>query len=103
MAADDELTPEQQNADADKAGQLRALRADLLERADEIDAMVRELLGELDLSRTDPEHERMIDAVMGASRAADALRAFAREDLEEAAEATQSMGYYARRALGEAA
>ena len=43
----------------------------------------------------------MLDAIMGASRAADALRAFARDDLEAAIEATTSMGYYARRALGQ--
>ena len=76
---------------------------DFLERAESIDASVRELLGLLDLSRTDEEHERMLDAIMGATRAADALRAFAREDLEAAEEATASMGYYAKRALGEAA
>jgi len=76
---------------------------DFLERADNIDASVSRLLGMLDLSRTDEEHERMLDAIMGASRAADALRAFAREDLETAKEATASMGYYAKRALGEAA
>jgi hypothetical protein len=76
---------------------------DFLDRADSIDASVRELLGLLDLSRTDEEHQRMIDAIMGASRAADALRAFAREDLEAAQDATASMGYYAKRALGEAA
>jgi hypothetical protein len=76
---------------------------EFLERADNIDASVRRLLGLLDLSRTDEEHQRMIDAIMGASRAADALRAFARDDLEGAQEATASMGYYAKRALGEAA
>ncbi len=76
---------------------------DFLERADKIDASVRALLRLLDLSRTDEDHERMLDAIMGASRAADALRAFAREDLEAATEATASMGYYAKRALGEAA
>jgi hypothetical protein len=78
-------------------------RGDFLERADNIDASVRALLRLLDLSRTDAEHERMLDAIMGASRAADALRAFARDDLEAAREATASMGYYAKRALGEAA
>lgn len=76
---------------------------DFLERADNIDDSVAALLRQLDLNRTDPEHQRIIDAVMGASRAADALRAFAREDLEAASEATASMGYYAKRALGEAA
>jgi hypothetical protein len=76
---------------------------DFLERADKIDASVVRLLGLLDLNRTDEEHERMIDAIMGATRAADALRAFARDDLEAAQEATTSMGYYAKRALGEAA
>lgn len=79
------------------------VRKDFLDRADSIDASVRSLLSELDLTRTDEEHQRMIDAIMGASRAADALRAFAREDLEAATEATASMSYYARRALGEAA
>ena len=74
-----------------------------LERADSIDASVVRLLGLLDLSRTDEEHQRMIDAIMGATRAADALRAFARHDLDAAREATASMGYYARKALGEAA
>lgn len=74
-----------------------------LERADAIDASIRRLLGMLDLSRTDEHTERLLDAIMGASRAADALRAFAREDLEAAREATSSMGYYAKRALGEAA
>ena len=76
---------------------------DFLERADNIDASVRELLELLDLGRTDQEHERMLDAIMGASRAADALRAFARHDFEAARDATASMGYYAKRALGEAA
>jgi hypothetical protein len=76
---------------------------DFLERADNIDASVRDLLGKLDLNRTDEEHQRTIDAIMGATRAADALRAFARDDLEAAQEATASMAYYARRARGEAA
>lgn len=100
--SDDEQTPEQ-HAAADEIARRRALRADCLERADGIDASVRGLLAELDLTRTDEEHERLLDAIMGASRAADALRALAREDLEAAGEATASMGYYARRALGEAA
>jgi hypothetical protein len=81
----------------------KATPADFLERANKIDASVRDLLDELDLTRTDEEHHRMLDAIMGASRAADALRAFAREDLEAAIEATTSMGHYARKALGEAA
>jgi hypothetical protein len=76
---------------------------DFLERADRIDASVRTLLGMLDLSRDDEHAERLLDAIMGASRAADALRAFAREDLEAARDATSSMGYDAKRALGEAA
>jgi hypothetical protein len=70
------------------------------ERAEALDASVQDLLGELDLSRTDEAHERMLDAIMGVSRAADALRAFARADIEAATEATASMGYYARRAMG---
>ncbi|HEV8561157.1 MAG TPA: hypothetical protein VGR06_32935 [Actinophytocola sp.] len=92
--ADDQTPEEQQPA---------AVRRDFLDRADSIDASVRNLLSKLDLSRTDDEHERMIDAIMGACRAADALRAFAREDLDAATEATAAMSYYARRALGEAA
>jgi|SoiMethySBSTD1v2_1073268.scaffolds.fasta_scaffold6498628_1 hypothetical protein len=92
--ADDELPPG--NADRHK-------RDEFLARADNIDASVRNLLRELDLNRTDSEHERILDAIMGACRAADALRAFARRDLDAATEATTSMSYYARRALGEAA
>ncbi|HET9141186.1 hypothetical protein [Actinophytocola sp.] len=80
-----------------------AARNDFLARADSIDASVRNLLRKLDLDRTDAEHERILDAIMGACRAADALRAFAREDLDAATEATASMSYYARKALGEAA
>lgn len=75
---------------------------ELLERADIIDGGVRAMLGRLDLTRTDDEHERMLDALMGVSRAADALRALARGDLEEARDATRSMSYYARKALGPA-
>ncbi len=74
------------------------MTTELLERADIIDGSVRALLGSLDLSRTDAEHERMLDALMGVSRAADALRALARGDLEAAEEATASMTYYANRA-----
>ena len=70
---------------------------DFLERADKIDASVVRLLELLDLSRTDEEHQRMIDAIMGATRAADALRAFARDDIEAAQEATASMGRYGKR------
>ena len=88
--ADDDPTPER-------------TPSEFLERADNIDASVQSLLDQLDLTRTDAEHQRILDALMGACRAADALRAFAREDLEAATEATESMGYYARRALGEAA
>ena len=73
---------------------------ELLERADVIDGGVRAMLARLDLSRTDDEHERMLDALMGVSMAADALRALARGDLEGAREFTRSMSYYARRALG---
>lgn len=71
---------------------------ELIERADVIDGGVRAMLGRLDLTRTDDEHERMLDALMGVSRAADALRALARGDLEGAREATRSMTYYARKA-----
>jgi hypothetical protein len=77
---------------------LRLLREDFLDRADVIDGGVRALLAELDLSRTDEEHERTIDALMGVSRAADALRAMARNDLASADEAIASMAHYARRA-----
>jgi hypothetical protein len=75
---------------------------ELIERADIIDGGVRAMLARLDLTRTDDEHERMLDALMGVCRAADALRALARGDLTEAHEATRSMAYYARRAQGPA-
>src|SRR5262245_19489347 len=101
--ADDELTPAERHAAADAEGQMRTLCKDFLDRADGIDASVQALLSDLDLTRTDDEHQRILDAIMGACRAADALRAFAREDLDAATEATASMSYYARRALGEAA
>jgi hypothetical protein len=74
----------------------------LVERAEIIDGGVRVMLARLDLTRTDDEHERILDALMGVSRAADALRALARGDLAEAREATHSMAYYARRAQGPA-
>jgi hypothetical protein len=79
---------------------LRLLRADFLDRADVIDGGVRKLLADLDSEVYGEDRERMIDALMGISRAADALRALARGDLAEADEATCSMAYYARRALG---
>ena len=107
--ADDERGSGEQPAEGWSAGRQpaegrrRFVRQDFLDRADSIDASVRTLLGELDLSRTDDEYQRLIDAIMGACRAADALRAFAREDIEAATDATASMSYYARRALGEAA
>jgi hypothetical protein len=68
-------------------------------RADVIDGGVRALLARLDLTRTGADHERTIDALMGISRAADALRALAAGDLYGANEATTSMHEYARRAL----
>ncbi len=77
------------------------MATDLVARANTIDGGVRALLSRLDLTRTDDEHERMLDALMGVSRAADALRALARGDLATAQEATRSMAYYARRAHGE--
>jgi hypothetical protein len=76
-------------------------RQSIVEHANGIDESVQRLLDVLDLSRTDEEHHQMLDAIMGASRAADALRAFARDDIEAAMEATASMRYYARKALGE--
>lgn len=82
------------------ADRLRLMREDFLDRADVIDGGVRALLGRIDLTRTDADHDRMIDALMGVSRAADALRALARNDLAAADEATSSMAHYARRALG---
>lgn len=84
----------------DPEQKVRLAREDLLERADLIDGGVRALLGQLDLTRTDTEFERMLDALMGVSRAADALRALARNDLESADEATASMSHYAKKALG---
>ena len=77
------------------------MATDLLARANTIDCGVRALLSRLDLTRTDEEHERLLDALMGVSRAADALRALARGDLMTAHEATRSMAYYSRRAHGE--
>jgi len=79
---------------------LELLRDDYLARADVIDGGVRALLAQLDLTRTDADHERMIDALMGVSRAADALRALAAGDIAGANEATTSMHEYADRALG---
>lgn len=77
------------------------MATDLLARADIIDSGVRAWLSRLDLTRTDDEHERLLDALMGVSRAADALRALARGDLASAQEAARSMTYYAGRAHGE--
>ncbi|OLF09346.1 hypothetical protein BLA60_19410 [Actinophytocola xinjiangensis] len=91
MSGDDRRTSHQR---------LRLLRADFLDRADVIDGGVRKLLADLDLDSFGEDRERMLDALMGISRAADALRALARGDLTEADEATSSMAYYARRALG---
>jgi hypothetical protein len=75
------------------------MSTELLERADIIDGRVRARLARLDLTRTDSEHQRTIDALMGASLAADALRALARGDLTETHEATASMAYYAQKAF----
>lgn len=75
------------------------MSSELVERANVIDGGVRAMLARLDLSRTDDEHERILDALMGVSRAADALRALARGDLETAREATRSMSLYAKKAL----
>ncbi|MFL6124349.1 hypothetical protein [Actinophytocola sp.] len=75
---------------------------ELVERANIIDVGVRAMLARLDLTRTDDEHERALDALMGISLAADALRALARGDLAGAREATRSMAYYARKAQGPA-
>jgi len=79
---------------------LQELREDFTDRADVIDGGVRSLLSQMDLTRTDEDHERMIDALMGVSRAADALRALARQDFVEANEATTAMAHYAERAFG---
>ncbi|MCT2582698.1 hypothetical protein [Actinophytocola gossypii] len=94
MSSDEHATPER----------LRLMRADFLDRADVIDGGVRKLLARLDL-RTKPDerpgdNERVLDALMGVCRAADALRALAADDVAAADEATSSMAYYARRALG---
>jgi hypothetical protein len=72
----------------------------LADRADHIDGGVRALLAQLDLTRVGAAaRERVLDALMGVSRAADALRALARNDFPEAEEATASMSRYARQAL----
>lgn len=99
----DGLTPEQRNARADAVGRLRVARAEVLERTELLDTKVDELVAHLETVRDDRERERLVDLIMGVCRAADAARAFARDDLDAAREATQSMGYYARRSLGEAA
>ncbi len=78
----------------------RVARDEFLDRADVIDGGVRGLLAELELHPDDPQHERFIDALMGVSMAADALRALARDDLAGAEEATRSMAFYANRAVG---
>lgn len=77
---------------------LQPLREDYLDRADVIDGRVRAVLAELDLSRGDRDFERTIDALMAVSRAADALRALARNDFPAANEATKSMADYTNRA-----
>jgi hypothetical protein len=74
------------------------MSSELLERADVIDGGVRATLAGLDMTRTDAEHVRLLDALMGASMAADALRALARGDVDAAQEATRSMAFYARKA-----
>ncbi|MGH3763298.1 hypothetical protein [Actinophytocola sp.] len=94
--ANDRTGPEPRTA----RERLRLLREDFLDRADVIDGGVRALLAQLDLTRTDTDHDRVIDALMGVSRAADALRALARNDLAGADEAMNSMAYYAERARG---
>jgi hypothetical protein len=78
---------------------VRLAREDLVERADLIDGGVRALLGRLAVVGDDDAFQRAIDALMCVSRAADALRALARDDLADADDATASMAYYARRAL----
>jgi hypothetical protein len=99
----DGLTPEQRSARADAVGRLRVARAEVLERAEELDAKVDALVAHLEAVPDDGARERLIDLVMGVCRAADAARAFVRDDLDAARECTQSMSYYARRSLGEAA
>jgi hypothetical protein len=72
----------------------------LADRADVIDGGVRALLAHLDLTTVGAAaRERVLDALMGISRAADALRALARNDFPAAGEATESMTRYARKVL----
>jgi hypothetical protein len=71
----------------------------LQDRADVIDGGVRALLAHLDLACLGAAaRERVLDGLMGVSRAADALRALARNDFPTAEEATASMAHYAHEA-----
>jgi len=98
-----EFTPEQRHEMADTAGRLRAARAHLRDRADAVDTKISDLLRRIDLSADDgPERERRIDALMGLCLVVDAARAMARGDVEGAAEAAESVGYYANRVFGAA-
>lgn len=64
-----------------------------------VDVRIQALLDRLDLSGSGPEHERLLDAIMGLCLAADAARAFARDDVETANELAKSMGRYANKVL----
>jgi hypothetical protein len=74
------------------------MATDLVARADIIDGGVRALLSRLDLTRTDDEHERMLDALMGVSRAADALRTLPDPRVQRArpASSTRTTGEFNR-------
>lgn len=96
-----EFTPQQRHALADAAGRLRLARAEVRDKADTVDARIRDLLARLDLTRTDPETELLVDAIMGLSLTADAARAYARDDLDSAAELGRSVAGYARNVMGE--
>ncbi len=77
-----------------------SLRAAVLDRANLVDVRIQAVLDRLDLDRTDAERERVIDAIMGLCLAADAARAYARDDVESGDELSLSMARYADRVLG---
>lgn len=78
----------------------RGIRADVVDQADALDARIRDLVARMKVLGPGRSRERMIDAIMGLCLAADAARAFARDDVDAALEHAKSMAYYAGRVLG---
>jgi hypothetical protein len=77
------------------------LRSILLDRADTVDVRIQALLDRLNLSSSDPEYERVLDAIMGLCLVVDAARAYARDDIEAGDELARSMAFYTDRVLDE--